>query len=67
MNRIDSGNIIKVAYKDFLNHLETNEELYFKKAFMGIGKLLALEWIHRDTIFKAYLIPGKFDETGKEV
>ncbi|MBK8355736.1 MAG: peptidoglycan DD-metalloendopeptidase family protein [Saprospiraceae bacterium] len=34
---------------------------------MGIGKLLALEWIHRDTIFKAYLIPGKFDETGKEV
>ncbi len=57
MNRIDSGNIIKVAY----------EELYFKKAFMGIGKLLALEWIHRDTIFKAYLIPGKFDETGKEV
>lgn len=57
MNRIDSGNVIKVAY----------EELYYKKEFMGIGKLLAIEWINNDKTFKAYLIPGKFDETGKEV
>ncbi len=57
MNRIDSGNVIKVAY----------EELYYKKEFMGIGKLLAIEWINNDKTFKAYLIPGKLDENGKEV
>lgn len=57
INRLDSGNIIKVAY----------EELFYKNEMMGLGKLLAIEWYNKENKFAAYLIPGKTDENGKDV
>lgn len=57
IGKLDEGDIIKVAY----------EGLYYKKLFMGVGKLMALEWIGKVDSLKAFLVSGEYDDEGKEV
>ncbi|HNU18217.1 MAG TPA: hypothetical protein PKH56_10355, partial [Saprospiraceae bacterium] len=57
IGKLDEGDVVKVAY----------EGLYYNKIFMGVGKLMALEWKGKEDSLKAFLVSGEYDNEGRSV